>query len=110
MKLEYKNIKETILPNFQCGEKELKANIFNDELNKILTRAILAPGASIGLHKHETSSEIIYIISGEGLMICDDNEELLQSGDVHYCKKGSSHTFKNNSDKDLIFFAVVPQQ
>ena len=31
-------------------------------------------------------------------------------GDCHYCPKGHTHSLINNSDEDLVFFAVVPVQ
>ena len=34
----------------------------------------------------------------------------LQAGDCHYCPKGHTHSLINNSDEDLVFFAVVPVQ
>ena len=98
-----------VLPNFNGGEKEFYANIVTDELNKIL-KGRLIPGASIGLHRHETSSEIIFFLSGRGKVITDGVEERISAGDCHYCKKGSEHTMINDTDEDLIFYAVVPQQ
>ena len=38
--------------------------------NKIM-RSVLAPGASIGLHTHETSSEVMYFLSGTGKVLYD---------------------------------------
>ena len=97
------------LPNFNGGEKELQANIFMDESNKIL-RAKLIPGASVGLHCHSTSSETIFFTSGRGKMITDGVEEPVMAGECQYCKKGQTHTLINDSDEDLCFYAVVPQQ
>ena len=34
-------------------------------------RGVLPPGATIGLHPHETNSEVIYILSGTGQVLCD---------------------------------------
>lgn len=107
MKIKYKDINESIIPNFNGGTKEFNAHIYNDGTNKIITRGKLIKGASIGLHKHEGTQEIIYIISGVGKMICDDIEEILEPGDVHYCSEGQSHSFINDGSSDLIFFAVV---
>lgn len=109
MKLEFDNIEEKVTPHFNGGEGEFIARIFNDGVNKIL-RGKLEPGSSIGYHIHDTSSEIIYILSGNGKMRIEDNEERLTAGDCHYCMKGQSHGLINDSDEDLIFFAVVPQQ
>ncbi len=109
MKLEFDRMEETILPQFNGGEKEFAARMLIDEHNRIL-RGRLVPGASIGLHTHETSSEIVYVLSGTGTMLCDGGAEELAPGDCHYCPKGHCHSFVNTGTEDLVFFAVVPQQ
>ena len=70
----------------------------------------LEPGSSIGLHSHETNSEVIYVLSGTAEFIYDDGTETVSAGECHYCPKGHSHSMMNNGDEDLIFFAVVPEQ
>ena len=107
MKIDFDNIDYEIKNNFNGGEKHFKLKSFNDGLNKILIGK-LEKGCSIGLHKHEGTSEIIHVISGEGIMLCDGEEEILKPGDIHYCKNGHSHSFRNENDEDLIFFAVIP--
>ncbi len=109
MKIKFDDIEEKITPHFNGGEGEFIARMLVDERNKILLGK-LEPGSSIGYHKHETSSEIIYVLSGTGKMLIEDGEERLCAGDCHYCMKGQSHSFINDSDADLTFFAVVPQQ
>ena len=109
MTIDFNAIKETALVNFKGGEKELNAKMYFDGVNRIL-HGRLVPGASIGLHTHDTSSEIIYILSGEGVIICDGQREEVIAGQCHYCPKGHGHTFINESDKDVTFFAVVPEQ
>ena len=109
MKIDYKNMSTTVLKNFNNGEGQLNAKLHVDELNKILY-GVLPKGSSIGLHTHETSSEIIYILKGNGLIICDGEDEIVNPGSLHYCKKGSSHTFINNGEEDIEFVAVVPNQ
>ena len=52
------------------------------------------PGGSIGYHKHETSDDINYVISGNGKAICDGQEEILYAGAYHICRKGSSHSIE----------------
>ncbi len=107
--IDFKNMPATIFPHFKGGEGQLVAKMFADDANRIL-HAILAPGHSIGLHTHDTSSEIMYFLSGTGKVITDGTEETVTPGLCHYCKKGSSHTLINDGTEDLIFFAVVPQQ
>ena len=109
MKLSFDAIPEKALPKFQGGEGELRARIFADEHNKVLL-ATLAPGHSVGMHTHETSSEIIYILQGEGESVCQGQTEHLRPGDGQYCPKGASHNLVNVGEGDLVFFAVVPQQ
>ena len=83
--------------------------IYNDELGKIM-RGRLIPGASIGLHTHETNSEIIYVLEGQGKVLYDGEYETLSAGSCHYCPKGHAHSLINDSAADLVFFAVVPEQ
>lgn len=109
MVIRFNDIEETQLKGFYGGEGALIANMYVDEKNKIL-RGRLVPGATIGLHRHVPSSEIIFILSGKGKAVCDGVEELLTAGDCHYCPKGSEHTLVNVGEDDLCFYAVVPQQ
>ncbi len=109
MILDFSTIKEERLPHFKGGEKDYIARMFVDETNRIMYGK-LEPGASIGMHEHDTSSEIIYILQGKGKALIDDGEETVTAGRCHYCPKGHSHSLINDSDENLIFFAVVPQQ
>lgn len=109
MNIDFNAIPETVIPHMRGGEKEVRAHMFTDELGKIM-KGRLIPGASIGLHTHETSSEIIYILSGTGKILYDDGCEVLSPGSCHYCPKGHAHSLINDSGADLEFFAVVPEQ
>ncbi len=109
MKINFDEITAEKKEHFNNGEKYYEVKTVNDGLNKIMYGKLI-PGASIGLHTHTDSSEIIYILSGSGKNICDGKEERLTVGDCHYCPKNSSHTFINDGNEDLIFFAVVPKQ
>lgn len=109
MKINFDEIQLNCIPQFYCEEKELQARMYRDTQNKILYGK-LEPEASIGYHKHETSSEIIYILSGTAKVLYDDGEEVLVAGECHYCPKGHSHSLINQGKEDLVFFAVVPEQ
>ena len=67
-------------------------------------------GGSIGLHKHETSDDINYVLSGNGKAICDGKEEILRIGTCHICKKGSEHSIINTGDEDLLLITVVVER
>ena len=108
MLIDFNQISETIIPNMRGGEGQVAAHMYTDGNNKIM-HCLLAPGCSIGLHTHETSSEVFYILSGTGKVLCDGVYEPLAPGSVHYCPKGHEHSLINDSDSDLILFAVVPE-
>lgn len=109
MLIGFTKLEETTIANFYGGEKNTVAKMFVDEMNRIM-HTTLEPGASIGYHQHENGSEILYILSGQGKVIYDDKEENIAADLCHYCPKGHAHSLINNSDKDLVFFAVVLQQ
>ncbi len=109
MLIDFSAVETQVIPNFLGGEGEIHAQMHADGLNRIL-HGILPPGSSIGYHTHETSSEIIYILTGKGKVLYDGEYESLTAGDCHYCPKGQAHSLINNSGGPLEFFAVVPNQ
>ena len=92
MIIDFKNMEEQILPNFKGGEKTYES------------------GASIGLHTHEGNCEMFYIIEGTGKVLMDGEYERVEAGVCHYCPKGHTHSLINDSDSDLVFYAVVAEQ
>ena len=111
MLIEFDKMEPQIIPHMRGGEKEVQARMYTDPQNKIM-RGRLLPGASIGMHTHETSSEIIYLLSGKGKILYDGGCEPLEPGSCHYCPKGHAHSLMNDSPEggaDLRFFAVVPE-
>ena len=109
MLIEFDKIETAVIPHMRGGEKTVSAQMFTDSMGKIM-RGRLIPGASIGLHTHETSSEVIYVLSGSGKVLCGGGYEPLTAGACHYCPKGQEHSLINDSGQDLVFFAVVPEQ
>lgn len=109
MIIDFDKIEEESLPHFKGGEKEMQARMYFDGLNRIM-KGRLHPGASIGYHKHENGSEVIFVTRGHGHVKYDDRLFAIGEGDCHYCPKGHSHSLINDSDADLEFTAVVPQQ
>ena len=119
MKVEFGAIEETAIPGFKGGEGVTHARMFADGRNRIM-RGRLEPGCSIGLHTHEGSSEIVYVLSGTGKALYgggeerldpggEGGEERLAPGDCHYCPEGHAHSLINDGTQTLKFFAVVPQ-
>jgi mannose-6-phosphate isomerase-like protein (cupin superfamily) len=110
MLIDFNKIEESVIPNFYRGEKNTVARMFTDNLNNRIMYGKLEPGASIGLHKHDNGSEIVYVLKGSGKALYDDIQEELSVGICHYCPKEHSHSLINDGNGDLVFFAVVVQQ
>ena len=66
MRIDFAAMEEQIVPHMRDGEKEVALRTYTDGQCKIM-RGRLIPGASIGLHTHETNSEIIYVLEGQGM-------------------------------------------
>lgn len=109
MIIDFTQIEEQTLPNFKGGEKETHARMYFDGTNRIMMGRLM-PGASIGLHTHETSSEIIFITRGQGHVLYDGEMLPISQGLTHYCPKGHQHSLINDSQAPLEFTAVVPEQ
>lgn len=109
MILDFAKMEPQVLEHFKGGEKALSACMYSDGHNRILYGKLI-PGASIGMHTHEDSSEIIYLLSGDGTALIGDGREELHAGMCHYCPLGERHSLINTGSTDLVFFAVVPQQ
>ena len=116
MIIDFSKMDVTVLPNFKGGEKEFAANMFFDGTNRIF-KGVLVPGATIGMHTHDDSCEVIFILSGQGTIvekepgIESETSSPVAAGDCLYCPKGHSHSLQNTAKEgDLVFYAVVPKQ
>ena len=106
----------SVLPQFKGGEKELRANMFFDGTNRAF-RGTLVPGATIGMHTHEDSCEMIFILSGSGSIVetTPGTDQVtvqpVSAGDCLYCPKGYAHSLQNlDGSEDLVFYAAVAMQ
>ena len=116
MIIDFNKMDVTVLPNFKGGEKEFAANMFFDGTNRIF-KGRLVPGATIGMHTHEDSCEVIFVLEGNGTIVEREpgsdveTSSAVAPGDCLYCQKGHAHSLQNTCDEgDLVFYAVVPQQ
>lgn len=109
MLIDFNEMKEITLPGMNNGTGMMTAKLYMDENGKIIPCSIHA-GGSIGMHTHETSDDINYVLSGTGKAICDGQEEILCAGTCHVCKKGSEHSIINTGDGDLVLLTVVVER
>lgn len=70
---------------------------------------IYAAGA-IGVHRHETSDDINYVLFGEGEAVYDGEEETLVPGTGHLCKKNFEHNIIHTGNADLHLAATMVER
>lgn len=107
--IDFNITKEITVPGMNNGTGMMTAKMYMDEQGKIIPCSIHS-GGSIGVHKHETSDDINYILSGNGKATCDGEEEILSPGTCHICKKGSEHSIENTGDEDLVLLTIVVER
>ena len=75
---------------------------------RLFAKIVLPPGSSIGVHEHIDETEPYYIIEGEGIFIDADGSRVpVKAGDCCLIDPGQSHGIENNSDRDMVFIALV---
>ncbi len=109
MILDLMNTPEQAMPNFKGGEGITYARMFFDGQNRIMLGR-LPVGSTIGMHTHETSSEIMHVLSGTARVIMDSEVEIISAGQTHYCPKGHTHMTMCEGTEELRILAVVPEQ
>lgn len=109
MLIDFNAIQEITVPGMNHGTGAMTAKLYMGQNGKIIPCAI-HPGGSIGLHRHETSDDISYVVSGQGRAVCDGQEEILRAGTCHICKKGSTHSMENTGEEDLELLTLVVER
>lgn len=57
-------------------------------------------------HKHETHSEVIYVVEGEGIMTVDGSNSILRSGDFFRIPKNTFHSLEVSSKKPMKVISI----
>ena len=73
------------------------------------SHVVLKPGAwSSQRHWHNGEDEMLVMISGEAVLVEDDGEWPMRSGDIAVWPKGctNGHHLRNDSDADCVFVAL----
>ena len=109
MRIDFDETDERRIPGMNGGTGEMSAKLYMDDLRRIIPCKIHV-GGSIGMHRHETSDDINYIISGVGMAHCNGQEEALSAGVCHICPKGSEHSIINTGTEDLVMLTVVVER
>ena len=101
---------------FKCirggkGEVEMH-KILNgvDELygkGRLFNHMILAPGNTIGEHRHEGDNEIFYVLKGSGTYSDNGTLVRIHPGDTTVCSDGECHSLVNDGDEPLELIALI---
>lgn len=104
--IDLKNIKE-IVAGDNCYLKEiLRPESANGEIHYSLAHAYVKPGETTYVHKMKTS-EIYYILEGQGEMTIDDETILVGVGQTIRIPSNSKQFIKNVGSNDLKFLCIV---
>lgn len=108
MKINFKNSDYLYIPGLNGGHGKIGAKMHvGDGLKAI--ESIIPAGASIGSHTHNTSIDFNYVVSGNGIAVCDGVTETLKKGDIHYCPLGSTHSIENTGNENLVLITFVSE-
>jgi len=99
------SIKETWFPEEACHIQELGNT--PDDPDVSIARARVPPGGQTHWHRLENTTERYLIISGSGTVeIGDLPPTKLTAGDLAFIPAGIRQRITNNSDTDLVFYAI----
>lgn len=110
IKKENVELKEIIKPRGGEGIIKSLSYLQNEDLDNAMQGfnvMELQLNSSIGFHQHLGNEEIYFIISGEGLVRDNENEEKVTTGDLIYTKNKSYHGLTNIGNTPLTFVAFI---
>lgn len=72
-----------------------------------LAHAVVKPGQTSLPHMLKASSEVYYILSGQGVMHIGDESAEVGNGQAIYIPPGAMQFIENVGDVDLVFLCIV---
>lgn len=82
-----------------------------DHAIRELSWLTIAPGDSIGYHKHVGDEDAFIIVSGTGTFTDADGKQYpVKAGDITVVRKGQSHGLANTGSEPLVLVDVVAAQ
>ncbi|MCF7862080.1 cupin domain-containing protein [Candidatus Woesearchaeota archaeon] len=94
-----------------AGDNTMLRVLFNPLVDKLnlkysLAHAIVKPNEITQKHKLK-SSEVYYILQGEGIMFIDDKSNNVKGGQAIYIPPDSIQKIQNVGNTDLAFLCIV---
>ncbi|CAG0985930.1 L-ectoine synthase [Methanosarcinales archaeon] len=96
---------------FKAGDNSILRELLHPDkaeiaINYSLAHAIIKPGQTSLPHKLKTT-EVYYILEGEGLMHINEEKQRVYQGHVIYIPPDSLQFIQNTGKNDLIFLCIV---
>ena len=73
----------------------------------MFAKVTIPPGASIGVHPHNGTTETYHLLQGEALYNDNGVEKKIGAGATTFCPDGEIHGIENIGQDDLIFMALI---
>jgi len=94
-----------------AGDNSILCEVLHPKNEKLqirysLAHAIVKPGETSLAHKLKTS-EVYYILEGEGIMYIENESEKVHSGQAVYIPPNAKQYIKNTGNSDLKFLCIV---
>jgi len=104
-----KNLKDC--EEFIAGDNSLLRELLHPDkadldIRYSLAHAIIQPGQTTMSHSLKTS-EVYYIMEGEGMMHIDDETARVRPGQAVYIPPNSRQYIRNIGNTDLVFLCIV---
>jgi mannose-6-phosphate isomerase-like protein (cupin superfamily) len=68
---------------------------------------IFDPGGRTPPNSHSVATELFYVLSGEGVAICDGKATPVKAGDSVFVRPGAEHVFENTGTERLYCLTVM---
>ncbi|MFZ2412160.1 MAG: cupin domain-containing protein [Candidatus Methanoperedens sp.] len=104
-----KNLKDC--DEFIAGDNSLLRELLHPDkadldIRYSLAHAVVPPGQTTTPHSLKTS-EVYYIMEGEGMMHIDDETARVRQGQAVYIPPNSRQYIRNTGKTDLVFLCIV---
>lgn len=70
-----------------------------------IVKSIVEPNGVIQKHT-QMCNEYIYVVSGQARIIIEEEEEIINKDEIHFCPLGHTHEIFNNKDEELVLLNI----
>jgi mannose-6-phosphate isomerase len=80
--------------------------VLADEEDHKVKRIVVYPGQRLSYQRHHRREEHWFIVTGEALVTCEDEEISLTGGEATDIPRGAWHRIMNSGNAELVFIEV----